>query len=202
MRERHWKDLRFEVKADFDENGDDFNLEKLFSLGLLTHQEMIHELVSNASKQLRIEEDLNKIENMWDHNKKSDLDVDKTKSKADNEEYHFIRSTDQIMEIIEEHGTMLGTMKSSPYYKEFDTKIDYWEQCIAQITETLEILLQVQSKWKYLESIFKGQADIAKQLPNEESIFRRNHVQFKAEMERINQDKNCKRALQCDGSKD
>jgi hypothetical protein len=79
------------------------------------------------------------------------------------------------MEIIEEHGTLLGTMKSSPYYKEFDTKIDYWEQAISQITETLEILLAVQGKWKYLESIFKGQPDISKQLPNENAIFLRNN---------------------------
>ena len=75
------------------------------------------------------------------------------------------------------------------------TYIDYWEATIAQITETLEILLQVQSKWKYLESIFKGQPDISKQLPNEDAIFRRNHAVFKEEMERINKDRNCKRAL-------
>lgn len=50
MRERHWKELRFEVKADFDETGDDFNLDKLFTLGLLNHQEKIYELVDNAKK--------------------------------------------------------------------------------------------------------------------------------------------------------
>lgn len=99
------------------------------------------------------------------------------------------------MEIIEEHGTLLGSMKSSPYYKEFDTSIDKWEAAITQITETLEILLAVQNKWKYLESIFKGQADIAKQLPNEHSIFTRCHQEFKEEMERIAKEKNCKRAL-------
>ena len=53
-------------------------------------------------------------------------------------------------------------MKSSPYYKEFDTKIDLWEGNISAITETLEILLAVQGKWKYLESIFRGQPDISK----------------------------------------
>lgn len=37
MRERHWKELRFSVKADFDETGDDFNLDKMFTLGLLNH---------------------------------------------------------------------------------------------------------------------------------------------------------------------
>jgi dynein heavy chain len=195
MRERHWKELRFEVKADFDETADDFNLDKLFTLGLMSHQEKIYELVVNAKKQLRIETDLFKIEDMWENNPKSHMDVEKTKSKADNEEYYFIRSTDQIMEIIEEHGTMLGSMKSSPYYKEFDTKIDYWEHSISSITETLEILLQVQSKWKYLESIFKGQPDISKQLPLEDSVFRRNHVMFKEELARIASNRNCKIAL-------
>jgi hypothetical protein len=42
--------------------------------------------------------------------------------------------------------------------------------------------LAVQGKWQYLESIFRGQADISKQLPNEDSIFKRNHEKFKTEM--------------------
>jgi len=37
MRDRHWKELRFEVKDDFDEKSDEFNLEKVFSLNLLNH---------------------------------------------------------------------------------------------------------------------------------------------------------------------
>jgi dynein heavy chain len=86
-------------------------------------------------------------------------------------------------------------MKSSPYYKEFDTKIDTWEANIAQITETLEVLMAVQEKWKYLESIFKGQPDISKQLPNEDSVFKSNNLTFKAEMDRIQKEKNCLRSL-------
>jgi dynein heavy chain len=95
------------------------------------------------------------------------------------------------MELIEDHGQKLGTAKSSPFYKEFDTDIDYWESTISQITVTLEILIAVQSKWKYLESIFKGQPDISKQLPNEDSIFKRNNQIFKTEMERIAKVRNC-----------
>jgi len=48
-------------------------------------------------------------------------------------------------------------MKSSAFYKNFDDKIDLWDSNISQITETLETLMNVQSKWQYLESIFKGQ---------------------------------------------
>ena len=85
MRERHWKDIRFEVKADFDETADDFNLEKLFSLDLLQHSDKIYELVDNAKKQLTIEENLNRIEKMWTEDKKSNLDIERQTSKADNE---------------------------------------------------------------------------------------------------------------------
>jgi len=55
MRERHWKELRFEVKEDFDENADDFTLEKVFDLGLNNHAEKVSELADNARKELKIE---------------------------------------------------------------------------------------------------------------------------------------------------
>lgn len=35
MRDRHWKELRFEVRKDFDEKSDDFTLEKIFTLDLM-----------------------------------------------------------------------------------------------------------------------------------------------------------------------
>jgi hypothetical protein len=80
-------------------------------------------------------------------------------------------STENVYQVIENHVVMLSNMKSSPYYKQFDDKIDFWENNIAQITETLELLLAVQGKWSYLESIFRGQQDISKQLPQESSVF-------------------------------
>jgi len=120
------------------------------------------ELTDNAFKQLKIETELNNIDETWNHDPKSNLNIDKKNSKADNEEFYMIASTENIMELIEDHGGKLGNMKSSPYYKEFDTKIDLWEGNISAITETLEILLAVQGEWKYLESIFRGQPDISK----------------------------------------
>lgn len=53
----------------------------------------------------------------------------------------------------------------------------------------------MQSKWLYLESIFKGQPDIGKQLPGEQATFTKVDAQFKAEMARVYKEKNCYRAL-------
>ena len=159
MRSRHWKDIRMEVKDDFDEDGEDFNLEKIFSLNLLQYQDRINDTCDNARKQLTIERGLHDIEKAWTRQpdddpkkpKASELVVAKEKSRADNSEYHYIKDTGDIMQLIEDHGGYLGTYKSSPYYKEFQEDIDNWEQRIGQVTETLETLMTVQKLWQYLE---------------------------------------------------
>jgi len=131
MRDRHWKELRFEVKEDFDENGDDFTLEKIFELQLINHADKIAELSDNAQKQLKIEIQLEDIKRTWEEDQATDLDIIKKKSRADNEEYYKINSTDNIIAIIEDHSVKLSGMKSSPYYRQFDDSIDLWESNIA-----------------------------------------------------------------------
>ena len=81
-----------------------------------------------------------------------------TKGSAD--QCYKVSTTENIVNLIEEHSGKLAEHKSSPFYKQFDDKIDHWENNIAKITETLEILTLVQERWQYLESIFGGQAHI------------------------------------------
>lgn len=199
MRERHWKELKFEVKEEFDENSPEFTLEKIFELGLNNYGEKIAELADNSRKELRIEIQLEEIRRIWEEAPETNLEIQQFKSKANFEEYYKITSTDNIYGIIENHVVMLSNQKSSPYYKQFDDKIDFWENNIAQITETLELLIAVQGKWSYLESIFRGQQDISKQLPQESSVFTKINLDFKNEMERINKDRNAYRALNVKG---
>ena len=70
-----------------------------------------------------------------------------------------------------------------------------WENNIAKITDTLEILMVVQERWQYLESIFGGQAHIQKQLAQEYSIFKAVDSTFRTEMSRIYKNKNAYRSL-------
>jgi len=48
IRDRHWNDIRFEVKEEFNEASDDFNLERVFELNLHKHQTFIDDLCHNA----------------------------------------------------------------------------------------------------------------------------------------------------------
>jgi hypothetical protein len=58
MRPRHWNELRFEVKEEFNEQSDEFTLEKIFELDLVKHANFIDELANSAKKQLKIEKGL------------------------------------------------------------------------------------------------------------------------------------------------
>lgn len=162
MRDRHWKELRIEVKEDFDEHSVDFTLEKVFQLNLIQHSDKISDLTSNAKKQLKIEKGLKEIKRMWESDPATDLEIEEVFSKGTGDRCYKIATTENIYSLIEEHSSQLATMKASPYYKQFDDKIDAWEQNIAKITDCLEVLIQVQEKWQYLESIFGGQGDLGK----------------------------------------
>jgi dynein heavy chain len=53
----------------------------------------------------------------------------------------------------------------------------------------------VQEKWQYLESIFGGPADYARQMPKENTIFGQVDVRFKEQMERLANNKNALSSL-------
>jgi dynein heavy chain len=55
MRERHWKELKFDLKGDFDETSDDFTLEMIRSLNFQSIADKVAEVADNARKELKIE---------------------------------------------------------------------------------------------------------------------------------------------------
>ena len=57
-------------------------------------------------------------------------------------------------------------MKASRFAAAFLEELDKWEKALSHISETVEMMMGVQRKWMYLESIFVGSEDIRKQLPS------------------------------------
>lgn len=195
MRERHWKDLRTEVGEDFDEDSPDFTLEKIFSLNLIEHTDAISRITSDAKKELKIENGLKEIERMWTKDTTTYLDIEEILTKGSGDRCYRIASTDLIIQTYEDHSTQLAGFKATRFYKQFDHDIDRWENALGSITETLELLGIVQDKWQYLESIFGGPADYARQMPKEDAVFKKVDVVFREQMERLHQTKNALAAL-------
>ena len=57
------------------------------------------------------------------------------------------------------------------YSEVFVDQVRKWEKQLNAVSETVDLILTVQKKWMYLESIFMASEDICKQLPRESVIF-------------------------------
>ena len=161
----------------FDPQGDDFTLGRVSEFRLDTFADKIGELSSNASKELQIEVALEKIDEKWQVN-----ELDMVPHKEGVPDVYRLRSAEDVFNDLEENIVALSTMKSSRFFLSFEDDITKWERALSLVSEMIEIILQVQRNWMYLENIFVGSEDIRKQLPAESNMFDFVDTTFKRSM--------------------
>ena len=61
------------------------------------------------------------------------------------------RAVDDIFQQLDDNQVTLSTMKASRYVKAFEKEVDHWERKLSHILEVIEMTLQVQRQWMYLE---------------------------------------------------
>ncbi|GMI21327.1 hypothetical protein TeGR_g3290 [Tetraparma gracilis] len=194
LRPRHWEALKAEIHKEFDPDSPTFTLEDIFSLGLHNYSEFVGEMSANANKELNIERSLADIETRW-----ADVIIDMAEYK---EIYYKVRSTEDLFQLLEDDSVALSTMKASKYYNSFKDKIDHWEHSLSTISEIVDMILTVQRKWMYLESIFMAAGDISKQLPEEYSLFVAVNDGFKRVTARVFDEPNAQKACRVPGMLD
>ena len=183
MRQRHWHQLMDEVGKSFEPESEEFSLEKIIELGLDQHTELISNLSAAASKELSIEEGLKAISLAWSV---LELDIGVYKEEKG---YYRLKSTDAIFELLEDNQVTLSSMKASKFFLAFEKDVEYWELTLFRIVEVIEVLIQVQKQWMYLENIFVGTEDIRKQLPKESTTFDVINKKWKSILQKMRSDK-------------
>ncbi|CAG9828907.1 unnamed protein product [Diabrotica balteata] len=163
MRTRHWDKVRKAVEVDFDETSKEFNLEAIYAMELHKFAEEINEISNAATMELQIENGIAAISKTWETMKFEMVPY---------KERHLyrIKSVDECFQVLEENLMQLSIMKSTRFVEPFTKEVDRWERGLSYIMECLEMALQVQREWLYLENIFFGE-DIRKQLPKEREDF-------------------------------
>ena len=191
LRLRHWAALQEKVGKEFNPKSALFTLNKVVELDLNSHVEFIGELSANANKELSIEVALNELDKRW-----ADVELDVGSHK---ERHYKLRSTEDISQYLEDDSVALSTMKSSKFYVSFQNRIDEWEKILRTISEIVDSILGVQRKWIYLESIFMSGGDIAKQLPQEYSLFVTVNTEFYQVMESFSMEPNARKSCTTPG---
>ncbi|XP_052739543.1 dynein axonemal heavy chain 2 [Bicyclus anynana] len=162
MRERHWDRIKALMGVDFDQNSEDFKLELIMRLNFQAYAEDIAEISNAATMELNIENGLKAIREVW---KSTTYEMQHHRG-----DMYRIKNVEEVMQFLEDHQVQLSSMKSTKYVEPFIKEVDYWEKSLGYVAECIEISLQVQRRYLYLESIFSGE-DIRKQLPEEVKVF-------------------------------
>ena len=79
-------------------------------------------------------------------------------------------SIDDILQALDDNAMNLQSMSASRYVMPFFERVQRWEKSLSHISEVVDVWMNVQRKWMYLESIFIG-GDIRTQLPEEARKF-------------------------------
>ncbi|XP_015260407.1 PREDICTED: dynein heavy chain 10, axonemal [Cyprinodon variegatus] len=166
LRDRHWKALTEGTGTSFEKNMKTFTLEDMFSMELHKYGNVVGDIVTSAVKELNIEKGVNAITGTW---KKMSFNVQKY-FRGTQEHGFIIGAVDEILLNVENDLITLRSMSASRFVGPFLDTIQQWENNLSLISETIEVLLTVQRKWIYLESIFIG-GEIRLQLPEEAAKF-------------------------------
>ncbi|EFO63728.1 Dynein heavy chain [Giardia lamblia P15] len=174
-----------------------FTLHFIISSGLMVHAESIAAISSGATQELFIEEGMRDIVKKWHM---LELNVATYQSKSyggdirNKPTYYILKGLEDLFANLEEHSLSISTMKGSKYARAFEQELDTWDAVLSQVSEGIEIILNSQRAWMYLETIFAASDDIRKQLPAESQLFDEANELWKKSMTRIYREK---RVLVC-----
>lgn len=141
------------------------------------HKGAIEAILTDARGEQVLEDMILKVKNNWST---YDLEMVRYQSKC-----KLIRGWDEMFALIDEDLGNLHSMKMSPYYKSFEEEVKPWDDKLQKIRIVMDIWMDVQRKWVYLESIFNGASDIRTQLANEYTRFKGVDSEFTQLMKKV-----------------
>ena len=100
-----------------------------------------------------VENILNTIGDFWDHEEFIFTDYQQKCS--------LIKGWNELQSKIEDDLAQTESLKLSRHYKSFESEIKLWTSKLEQVGAILDVWLNVQRKWIYLEGIFFSSSDIA-----------------------------------------
>ena len=163
LRERHWDEINSIVGAVLTPN-EDTNLQSILNMQLSNHINKIEPISEAASKEQKLENDVNKIIREWNEMKFH------INSYRDTNSFVF-SSVDEIQIKIDDDLSKLLIIKSSKFVDPFKKEIQKIDEDLKNLQSLFDKLIQIQSDWMYLEPIFSS-VDIVNQMSESGRRFR------------------------------
>ncbi|TYZ61102.1 hypothetical protein PybrP1_000394 [[Pythium] brassicae (nom. inval.)] len=161
LQERHWESLR--QKVGFEEAEEELTLQLLLDKGITAHVEAVQEVGTFAEKEYSLQKSLNAMVAEWEKIEFQCVPYRETGTS-------LLRSTDDIVALLDDHLVKTQTMRGSPYIKSIEKDCRAWEKKLQYAQQLLDEWMACQRTWLYLEAIFSSE-DIMRQMPTEARRF-------------------------------
>ncbi len=192
MRPRHWNMLRDLTKKQFDETSKDFILQDLTNLHLDEFEDDVGEIVNRAQKEEKMEQALEKIENIW-----KSLEFQFVQHK--NTDIQMIKLSEEDFETLEDHQVQVQNMMGSRYLSTFEKQVMSWQKNLSSVADVVQIMAEIQRTWAYLETLFIGSEEVKKELPEDAIRFAKIDIDVKEILAEIYKVKNAVKACEKEG---
>ncbi|XP_073833430.1 dynein heavy chain at 16F isoform X2 [Musca autumnalis] len=122
------------------------------------------EISSQATGEAQLENMLKSLEAVW---KEQELSV---VCHHDQKDVFILAGTEELQAVLDDSNVNINTIAASKYVTPIKNKVDEWIGALEQFGKTLEVWMDCQTSWIYLEAIFAS-PDIQRQLPQEAKMF-------------------------------
>jgi dynein heavy chain len=174
IRDRHWKQLMVTTGVTFVIT-DSMTFQDLLKLQLHKFEDDVKGIVDRATKELGMEKVLNELNSTW-------TTMEFTFEVHPGTGVSLIRSSEDLIETLEDNQVLLQNMMTSKYVSHFLDSISKWQNALSTVDTIITLWVEVQQTWSHLENIFKGSEDIRQQLPEDTARFDGIDVDYKALM--------------------
>ncbi|XP_055954878.1 dynein axonemal heavy chain 8 [Patella vulgata] len=188
IRNRHWLQVMQVTGSSFQLEANVFKLCHLLDIELIKYKTEIEEICRGASRELELEIKMRLTEEEWTeqvlnfehYKKRGPMYLDKI-------------FTERLLEQLEDAQALLASMLTSRYIGPLRDEAASWAEKLKEVAEVLELWLEVQDVWQYLEAVFSNSLAV-KELPQEAKRFARNDKTWTKMMKRAFDTRN---VLQC-----
>lgn len=142
------------------------------SLNLHKYEDDVKNIVDKSVKEMSMEKSLNDFCETWNTMQFEYLPHSRTR-------LNLLKIREELIEILEDNQVQLQNMLSSKFVGHFYNKVADWQAKLNTADRIINLWLEVQRTWAYLEAIFIDSDDIRTQLPEDTERFEILDKEFK-----------------------
>ena len=188
---RHWKKVKDTLKQDFNVD-DKLELKLLWLLRLFDYKDTIEESCEIAKNEAKMDKEINAIMEFW---KVVEFELVPMK----NTDVSTLKMLDDHFEMLENHQLSINTMLLSKFVAFFEKLFEQWKQDLGSVYDVIQLLIEVQKTWSFLENLFIHSEEVKKELPEISKQFVGIDIEMRDIMKKGGQVKNIMAFCTIDG---